>query len=117
MGRGGITHVARAAGVSRATIHSALHDQAVPGATRVRRSGGGRKKPRERDPTLVAHLEALVSPDTRGDPISPLRWTYKSTRQLASALQQRGYQVSELSCGSSCMKRARACKPTPRPAL
>jgi hypothetical protein len=61
----------------------------------VRRSGGGRKKTRDRNPTLVADLEALVSPDTRGDPMSPLRWTCKSTRQLASALQQRGHQVSE----------------------
>ena len=95
LGRGGITRVARAAGVSRATIHAALHEQAVPGAVRVRRSGGGRKKTRDRDPTLVEDLEALVSPDTRGDPMSPLRWTCKSTRQLATALRQRGHQVSE----------------------
>lgn len=95
LGRGGITRVARAAGVSRATIHAALHQQALPGATRVRRSGGGRKKTRARDPRLVADLEALVSPDTRGDPMSPLRGTCKSTRQLASALQERGHQVSE----------------------
>ena len=95
LGRGGITRVARAAGVSRATIHAARHEQALPRATRVRRSGGGRKKTRDRDPTLVADLEALVSPDTRGDPMSPLRWTCKSTRQLARALQERGHQVSE----------------------
>ena len=95
LGRGGITRVARAAGVSRATIHAALRDQALPRAGRVRRSGGGRKKTRDRDPTLVADLEALVSPDTRGDPMSPLRWTCKSTHQLANALQQRGHQVSE----------------------
>src|ERR687885_1130807 len=80
---------------SCATIHAARHEQALPRATRVRRSGGGRKKTRDRDPTLVADLEALVSPDTRGDPMSPLRWTCKSTHQLANALQQRGHQVSE----------------------
>ncbi len=97
VGHGGITRVARAAGVTRATIHTALHEHAhvVPPAERVRRSGGGRKKTRDRDPTLVADLEALVSPDTRGDPMSPLRWTCKSTRQLAAALQHRGHQVSE----------------------
>ncbi len=97
LGRGGITRVARAAGVTRATIHTALHEQTDPLSTaeRVRRSGGGRKKTRDRDPTLVADLEALVNPDTRGDPMSPLRWTCKSTRQLATALQQRGHQVSE----------------------
>ncbi len=97
LGRGGITRVARAAGVSRALIHTALHEQeqALPAPERVRRSGGGRKRTRDRDPTLVADLEALVSPDTRGDPMSPLRWTCKSTRQLATALQQQGHQVSE----------------------
>jgi hypothetical protein len=95
LGRGGITRVARAAGVSRATIHAALHEEVVPSAVRLRRSGGGRKKTRDRDPTLVADLEALVSPDTRGDPMSPLRWTCKSTRQLATALKERGHQVSE----------------------
>jgi Rhodopirellula transposase DDE domain len=97
LGHGGITRVARAAGVTRATIHAALHEQvdAAPSTPRVRRRGGGRKATRDRDPTLVADLEALVSPDTRGDPMSPLRWTCKSTRQLATALQQRGHQVSE----------------------
>ncbi len=97
LGHGGITRVARAAGVTRATIHTALHEppDALATAEHVRRSGGGRKKTRDQDPTLVTDLEALVSPDTRGDPMSPLRWTCKSTRQLATALQQRGHQVSE----------------------
>ena len=95
LGRGSITRGARAAGVSRATIHAALRDQALPRAGRVRRGGGGRKKTRDRGPTLVADLETLVSPDARGDPMSPLRWTCKSTRQLANALQQHGHQVSE----------------------
>ncbi len=62
---------------------------------RIRRAGGGRKKTRDRDPSLPADLEALVNPDTRGDPMSPLRWTCKSTRQLAAALNQCGHHVSE----------------------
>jgi transposase len=97
LGYGGIVRVARAAGVSRSTIHTALQEQedAAPAPEHVRRSGGGRKKTRDRDPTLVTDLEALVSPDTRGDPMSPLRWTCKSTRQLATALQKQGHQVSE----------------------
>ena len=90
LGRGGITRVARAAGVSRATIHAALHEEVMPSAVRLRRSGGGRKKTRDRDPTLVADLEALVGPDTRGAPMSPLRWTCKSTRQLATASNSAG---------------------------
>jgi transposase len=97
LGYGGIIRVARAAGVSRSTIHAALNEQeqSVTASERVRRSGGGRKQRRDRDPTLVADLEALVSPDTRGDPMSPLRWTCKSTRQLATALREQGHQVSE----------------------
>jgi hypothetical protein len=78
-------------------IHQAIDEQeqpAAPGA-RVRRPGGGRKKTGDRDPTLLADLEALVDPDTRGDPMSPVRWTCQSTRQLAAALTQRGHQVSE----------------------
>lgn len=97
LGHGGISRVARASGVSRATIHKALQEQeaAVTVTERVRRAGGGRKETRERDPRLLADLEAMVDPETRGDPMSPLRWTCKSTRQLAQALQQQGHQVSE----------------------
>jgi hypothetical protein len=96
LGYGGIARVARAAGVSRPTIQKALLelDQAVPAVDRVRQAGGGRKPLRAHDPALLAALEALVDPDTRGDPMSPLRWTCKSTRQLAEALTQRGHPVS-----------------------
>jgi hypothetical protein len=96
LGRGGVTRVARAAGVTRPTIHAALHelDQPPPAPTRIRRAGGGRKRQRDDDPTLLADLEALIDPQTRGDPMSPLRWTCKSTRQLAAALQAQGHQVS-----------------------
>jgi DNA-binding transcriptional ArsR family regulator len=94
-GYGGASRVARAAGVSRPTIQQGLRDPAHPDThpDRVRRVGGGRKKLREQDPRLVADLEALVDPDTRGDPMSPLRWTCKSTRQLATALNQAGHHV------------------------
>jgi hypothetical protein len=96
LGRGGITRVARATGVARPTIARGLADLAQPSAPdRVRRRGGGRKRRRDTDPTLVADLDALVDPETRGDPESPLRWTCKSTRKLAEALRQRGHQVSE----------------------
>src|SRR6266542_6475377 len=95
LGRGGISRVARAARVSRPTIQHGLMELEHPAdMNRVRRTGGGRKPLRERDPALVAALEALVDPDTRGDPMSPLRWTCKSTRQLAEALTRRGHPVS-----------------------
>ena len=91
LGRGGITRVARAAGLSRPTIYQGLRDldqPPLPG--RVRRAGGGRPSIRDRDPALQAALDALIEPDTRGDPESPLRWTCKSTRQLAAALTAQG---------------------------
>lgn len=95
-GRGGVSQVARASGLSRTTIHHGIaeFDQGNTAGARIRRVGGGRKTVEERAPTLLDALEALVDPVTRGDPMSPLRWTCKSTRQLAAALRQQGYQVS-----------------------
>lgn len=100
-GWGGITAVALATGLSRTTIGLGLREmqQATdpphlePDPDRVRRPGGGRKPVTSHDPSLLTDLEALVGPVTRGDPQSPLRWTCKSTRKLAEALQQRGHQV------------------------
>jgi Rhodopirellula transposase DDE domain len=95
-GRGGVARVARATGVSRPTIQHGLRELsgAVTAPERVRQPGGGRKKLTEQDPTLLSELEALVDPDTRGDPMSPLRWTCKSPRQLAAALAGAGHRVS-----------------------
>ena len=95
LGHGGITRVARASGISRATIHQAFQEKELPVPERVRRPGGGRKKAKDINPGLVVALEELISPDTRGAPMCSLRWTCKSTRQLASALQQKGHIVSE----------------------
>jgi transposase len=96
LGHGGITQVAHAAGVSRPTIHRALRELDAPATDpgRVRKPGGGRKRTRDRDPGVVAALDALVDPESRGDPMSPLRWTCKSTRQLARALGAAGHAVS-----------------------
>jgi Rhodopirellula transposase DDE domain len=63
-------------------------------AGRSRRKGGGRKKAAAKDPTLLADLERLVDPMTRGDPESPLCWTCKSVRKLAEELRRQGHQVS-----------------------
>jgi hypothetical protein len=96
LGRGGASRVARAAGVSRPTIQQGLRELAGPvtAPEQVRQPGGGRKKLGARDPALLTALEALVDPDSRGDPMSPLRWTCKSTRQLAQALTEGGHPVS-----------------------
>jgi hypothetical protein len=96
LGHGGIRLVARAAGVSEVTVSSGvaeLEAGAEP-AGRVRQPGGGRKRAAEADPGLVPALLALVEPDERGDPQSPLRWTVKSTRTLAGELTARGHKVS-----------------------
>jgi DDE family transposase len=99
LGHGGVVLVARATGLSRATIGQGLRERAEPPSEapcqrRQRRPGGGRKPLTAHDPTLLGDLEALVEPVTRGDPQAPLRWTCKSLRQRAAALQAQGHQVS-----------------------
>lgn len=107
LGRGGISLVAKAAGVSRTTIHAGLRElrtasTAGPtevreeGPRRVRRAGGGRKPLAEKDESLLDDLNALVDPVTRGDPMSPLRWTCKSTTKLAAELRAQGHQISHV---------------------
>jgi hypothetical protein len=84
-------------GIARSTIGRGLHDIADPGSLpqgRVRRAGGGRKSLTETNPQLRRDLLALVEPDERGDPMSPLRWTCKSTRRLAAALGELGHKIS-----------------------
>ena len=96
LGHGGIRLVARAAGVQEATVSAGAGElEAGAGPLgRVRHPGGGRKKAAETDPGLVPALLALVEPDERGDPMSPLRWTAKSTRTLAAELTAQGHKVS-----------------------
>jgi transposase len=96
LGRGGIRVVARAAGVREATVSLGV-DELEAGAEplgRARRPGGGRKRAAELDPGLRPALLALVEPEERGDPMSPLRWTTKSTRTLAAELARQGHKVS-----------------------
>ncbi len=101
LGRGGVTAVARATGLSRTTITAGCHELELPvkqreqDAARVRRPGGGRRRLAETDPELLTALEALVEPATRGDPESPLRWTCKSTAKLAAELTRQQHPVSD----------------------
>jgi hypothetical protein len=108
LGPGGPATVARATGIGRARIRSGLHDLEElstnppaehPSQQRIRRPGGGRKRLTETDPTLLDDLESLVEPLTRGDPESPLRWTCKSTRNLAAELVRKGHQVGATKVG------------------
>jgi hypothetical protein len=94
-GYGGIAAVAMATGVAPSTIGRGLKELAQDEPSeRIRRPGAGRKRTISKDPTLLPDLEALVEPTTRGDPESPLRWTCKSVRRLAQALQAQGHAVS-----------------------
>lgn len=96
LGRGGISAVASATGVSRNTIRAGLRELANEDSmpTGIRRPGGGRRRLIDEQPGLMSALEALVEPTTRGDPQSPLRWTCKSVRQLAAELQRQRYAIS-----------------------
>jgi hypothetical protein len=95
LGRGGIRAVSRAALAREATVSAGARElEAGTGPLgRVRRPGGGRKRAAEIDPGLVPALLALVEPDMRGDPMSPLRWTTKSTRKLAAELTRQGHRA------------------------
>jgi len=98
LGRGGVSALARVVGVSRSTVAKGAADVSAPQALpagRSRRPGGGRRRLAEADAGLVAALDALVDPVTRGDPCSPLRWTCKSTRELARALTEGGHPVGD----------------------
>ncbi len=106
LGHGGIGLVARATGLARATISNGCRElrEVAAGATglpprRVRRPGGGRKPLTAHDPDLVTALEALVDPLARGDPESPLRWTTKSTYQLATTLRAQGHRIGPWKVG------------------
>lgn len=100
LGRGGVTKVCKATGVSRRAIHAGLDELAaknLPVANqkqRIRKAGGGRKSITETNPGILAALEKLVEPTTRGDPESPLRWTCKSLRTISDELRLQGYSVS-----------------------
>jgi len=97
LGWGGTSLAAAAAEVSRQLISRGLEELTQSGQTmqnHIRRPGAGRKELRHKQPELIEDLDRLVDPATRGDPMSPLRWTCKSTSQLAKTLNAMGYSVS-----------------------
>jgi hypothetical protein len=108
LGRGGVSVLSEVTGLSRTTIYAGLKEVAMQASTpppvttsvsgsRIRAKGGGRKKLSAKDSTLLRDLDALVEPTARGDPMSPLRWTCKSTPRLMRELAALGHQVSQRS--------------------
>jgi hypothetical protein len=110
IGHGGIAIVWKATGVARGSIQQGLKEiterpEGIESSShRIRRVGAGRKTTVTDDATLLAALESLVEPVTRGDPESPLRWTCKSLRQLATELSEQGHIVSHTSIGGLLKK-------------
>ena len=110
LGRGGISRLSQATGLSRTTITKAVAELrrrgALPLATsdRVRRVGAGRKTIGETDPDVQDLIRRTVEETTAGDPMSLLRWTSKSTRTIAAELQRRGYRIHATTVGR-CLER------------
>jgi len=102
-GHGGITEVSRICGLSRVTITKGIGELEEPplAAGRVRKPGGGRNRLEENDPGFEGALEALLEESTRGDPQSPLRWTCKSTRELAGQMTRDKHPASHVSIASA----------------
>jgi hypothetical protein len=98
LGYGGVSAVAEVSGIARGTIHRGLEELKNPqmksALEQVRAGGGGRKTIVSREPTILKRLKAMVESNTRGDPMSPLLWTCRSTRELAGALSKEGYSIS-----------------------
>ncbi len=107
IGHGGITILVEVTGLSEKTISRGISEISKPGRKkkieikesgeqRIRKSGGGRKSISEKDPDLLKKLDELISPFTRGDPESALRWSAKSTHNLAEELTKSGHPVSAM---------------------
>jgi len=105
MGRGGISRLSTLTGMSRVTITEGVSELRsarrlrTAASGRVRSPGGGRKKVEEADPKLSRKLRAIVEETTAGDPMSPLKWTSKSTRMIAEELTQTGHAISSVTVG------------------
>jgi transposase len=101
LGRGGIAAVAKATSMSRSTLQKATGevDAGLEVSARIRAPGAGRPKAVDAQPGLLLALDELVEPESRGDPMCPLRWTTKSTRTLADELGRQGYKVSHVTVG------------------
>ncbi len=101
LGWGGVAAVALATGLSDRTVRNGIREIGQPDelGERQRRPGAGRRSRENEQPGILEALDALVEPDSRGDPMSPLRWTCKSTRALASELNSQGFVVSSVKVG------------------
>jgi Rhodopirellula transposase DDE domain len=117
LGRGGISHLAQLTGMSRVTITQGVRELISgkvrgPGEGRVRQPGGGRKKVEHADDGLLRRLKSIVEETTAGDPMSPLKWTSKSTRTMADELTRSGHPISSVTVGRCLEDMGTRCRPT-----
>ncbi|MBF0345445.1 MAG: ISAzo13 family transposase [Nitrospirae bacterium] len=106
LGYGWVAAVSKATGIAESTIRIGRHEirrgvlnKEKDGTRRVRKKGGGRKLLSKKDEDIIIMLDAMVEPSSRGDPMSPLRWTCKSTRKLAEEITAKGHPVSHAKVG------------------
>lgn len=102
-GRGGVSLVCQATGISNATIHKGIQeiqDSSARTSSRIRQPGGGRKKVTKTKRGVRKALISLVEPTAKGDPMKPLQWTSKSTRNIADALEKQKYDISHATVGT-----------------
>ena len=101
LGWGGVAAVALATGLSDRTVRNGIQEisRVDELGDRQRKPGGGRKSRENEQPDILKALDGLVEPETRGDPMSPLRWTCKSTRSLAAELRSQGFVISSVTVG------------------
>src|SRR3989304_7813672 len=106
-GWGGVAAVCKVTGISKATIHKGLkeiHNKNSLDSNRLRKKGGGRKKIINQQSSIIAAIEAIVDPTSRGDPESPLRWTSKSVRKICKQLNAQSFKISFKSVSSILKK-------------
>jgi hypothetical protein len=112
-GRGGVTAVSAATGIARSTINRGIVELKADReeiTRRIRRAGGGRKPAVDRQPGVLAALEALIEDAIRGDPETPLRWVSRSQRNIAAALHRQGFEVSQKLVGLLLRKLEYSCQ-------
>ena len=100
-GFGGVSMISKASGISRVTITKGkkeIYEEPLP-EDRIRKAGAGRKNIYKNNPEIEKKLETIIDPVTRGDPMSPLRWTCKSTREIAANLKKQGNKISHRTAG------------------
>jgi hypothetical protein len=113
LGRGGVMAVAAATGIARSTINRGMVELRAARneiGRGIRRPGAGRKREVERQPGLLAALEAVIEDAIRGDPEAPLRWVSRSQRNIAEALRRQGFKVSQRLIGQLLREQKYSCQ-------